>query len=103
MVVGAVYLILTLVAFSTWLKVADLSKVPLLMASYLFPYPYAIRGFGGASCIVVMLLQSLVIFSIYYAVVKKRGKDTLSNTLASVTAVVWYGAVSFIIVVAHIH
>ena len=90
-------------ALTAWLFLADSAEVPSLMGSYLFPYPYAIRAFGGAICVWLGILQALVLFSLVNAVRKRKQKNTGANLLASIMAGAWFVSVSFVVVVAHVH
>jgi len=102
-VVGLVYLILTAVALTAWLFLADPAQIPSLMGSYLFPYPYAIQAFGDAVCAWLGILQALVFFSLVNAVRKRKLKNTGANLLASIMAGAWFVSVSFVVVVAYVH
>jgi hypothetical protein len=84
-----------------WLSFADWSKIPYIMASYLFPYPLAIKGFGDAAAGWVITLQLFTIFSIYLAVAKEKGRSLGANAAASILGMIWYISVSLIIVVGN--
>lgn len=102
---GAVVMYLSLLAVTTlaWLSFADLDQVPALMFAYLYPYSYLLEGKVGRLIVLVAAFQGLVLGSFVLSLLVAEGRSVIANTLAGMLAIVWFLAVSYLLVIAHIH
>lgn len=75
----------------------------MIMLSYIYPYHYLSRAFGSTAVPWTVLYQFILCISLLAALTIKRGQSRIATILTSVIAVIWYLAVSVVVVVAHIH
>ena len=99
----AVYLLLFFIVAVLWLSVADLRYFPVLMFSYLYPYPRLIIASGSAWVWPVALVQALVLGSLLLSVGVAQGRSLVVNSIAGVIALLWFVAVSVMLVVSYFH